>query len=124
MRNSEAEVSGPPVPENDSEGSDVSDIDIKPDSEGWEDLEEDTEEVTIQCLLCDEKFAKVQTMVNDHCKSTHNFNLLEIRQKLGMYIDSISRAIMFSFYQRPRLLRHHQTSQLYQIRSSIRPGDS
>jgi len=84
MRNSDADVSGPPIPDNESEGSDVSDIDIKPDSEGWEDLEEDTEEVAIQCLLCDQKFAKVQTMVKDHCKASHNFDLLEVRQKLDL----------------------------------------
>jgi hypothetical protein len=84
MHNSTADVSGPPIPDAESEdGSDVEDVDIKPDSEGWEDLEEDTEEVAIQCLLCEEKFAKVETMVNDHCKALHDFDLQEIRRKLS-----------------------------------------
>jgi hypothetical protein len=117
MRNSDADVSGPPIPDNESEGSDVSDIDIKPDSEGWEDLEEDTEEVAIQCLLCDQKFAKVQTMVKDHCKASHNFDLLEVRQKLGMYMIQFVEQYSGSFRERFGLLRHHQTRQLYPIRS-------
>jgi len=79
MRNSNADVSGPPIPDDDSENSDLDGSEIKPDSEGWEDLEDDTETVTVQCLLCNERFPTAVAMI-DHCKEAHGFDFVKIRQ--------------------------------------------
>lgn len=78
MRNSNADVSGPPIPDDDSETSDL-DSEIKPDSEGWEDVEDDTETVTVQCLLCSEKFPTALATI-DHCKEAHDFDFVKIRE--------------------------------------------
>lgn len=53
--------------------------DLRPDSPGWEDLEQEVEEVQVKSLLDDEVFGSVRAMV-EHCKSQHHFDLDEIRK--------------------------------------------
>lgn len=94
MRNSTGEVRGP-SPEEDGflsgddigsqSGSDAgSRLDIRPDSEGWEDLEDDSESLSIKCLLCDTKFSSAESMV-EHCKQAHDFDLLQIQRQYSKY---------------------------------------
>lgn len=82
IHNKEGDVSGPPVPDHDSEDGESEDLDIKPDSEGWEDLEDDTEALAIKCLLCSDYFPLADHMI-DHCKTTHDFDFLKTRRDLG-----------------------------------------
>lgn len=87
MRNSEGEVKGPP-PESDDSESDVGSndgepLDIRPDSPGWEDVEDDTESVNIQCLLCATTFPTAEAML-DHCNESHDFDFLGVQRQHSM----------------------------------------
>ncbi|KAF2170254.1 hypothetical protein M409DRAFT_19857 [Zasmidium cellare ATCC 36951] len=93
VRNSNGEVKGPP-PESDhsdsEDGSEFSDngepLDIRPDSPGWEDLEDDTETLNIQCLFCATTFPSAKAML-DHCTESHDFDFLDVQRqhKLDFY---------------------------------------
>ncbi|TVY50517.1 Ribosomal protein arginine N-methyltransferase rmt3 [Lachnellula cervina] len=63
-----------------SEASDI--LDLK-DDEGWEDAEPDEEEMQFISLLDDEVFTDIMSMLN-HCKDKHNFDFLQVRQRLGL----------------------------------------
>ena len=91
MRNSAGEIAGPPIEEDgqyfsgDESGDDdenrsvdINGLDIKPDSEGWDDVEDDTEDVSIKCLLCSEAFPGAKVMI-EHCKKTHEFDFVQIQ---------------------------------------------
>ena len=77
-----------PVPEIEksppsSSGSSEGDIlDLKAD-EGWEDAEPEEETDTFISLLDDEVFTDIMQMLN-HCKEKHNFDFLDLRQRLGL----------------------------------------
>jgi hypothetical protein len=91
VKNFDGDFAGPPpMPEDyqdvDSEtegtenGRDIigeeSGLDIQPDSPGWEDMEVDAEEVSVQCLLCPQTFPTPGLML-DHCKGEHSFDFVE-----------------------------------------------
>ncbi|KAF2216105.1 hypothetical protein CERZMDRAFT_94484 [Cercospora zeae-maydis SCOH1-5] len=90
MRNAQGEKVGPPVEEDgnyqvsgdDESGSEpdveLAGIDLKPDSEGWDDVEDDTEDVSIKCLFCDEVFSGASAM-NEHSAKTHEFDLAKVQ---------------------------------------------
>ena len=62
-----------------SEASDI--LDLR-DDEGWEDAEpEEEEEQNFISLLDDEVFHDINSML-EHCKVKHNFDFLEIRQRV------------------------------------------
>ena len=63
-----------------SEASDI--LDLK-DDEGWEDAEPDEEETQFISLFDDEVFTDIMSMLN-HCKDKHNFDFLQVRQRLGL----------------------------------------
>ncbi len=66
-----------------SSGSSEGDIlDLKGD-EGWEDAEPEEEETQFISLLDDEVFMDIFSMLK-HCKDKHDFDFLELRQKLGL----------------------------------------
>lgn len=76
-RNQTHTVVGPqaaPEPESDESDNEVNELDIEPDSDGWEDQEDDVEAVSIQCLLCPEIFPSILDW-NAHSQRVHNFNL-------------------------------------------------
>lgn len=52
------------------------------DEQGWEDLEEDTEAVTIVSLFDDRKFKDVREMLV-YCKQEFGFDAWRIREDLG-----------------------------------------
>ena len=54
--------------------------DLRPDSPGWEDMEDDTEVQNIKCLLCDSVFGNTEPML-EHCRTEHKFDLDEIRKR-------------------------------------------
>ena len=66
-----------------SSGSSEGDIlDLKND-EGWEDAELEEESDTFISLLDDEVFTDIMQMLK-HCKEKHDFDFLELRQRLGL----------------------------------------
>lgn len=66
-----------------SGSSETSDILDPKNEEGWEDAEPDQEEFQFISLLDDEVFTDIHAMLK-HCKEKHNFDFLEVRQKLGL----------------------------------------
>ena len=57
------------------------DIDIRPDSPGWEDVGDDVEDsVIVKCLFCQETFTNAKPML-DHCISVHQFDLLDVQRR-------------------------------------------
>ena len=78
----------PPAPEDDnidgdrsSASGDDEDLDIRPDSPGWEDVEPDAEEnLSVKCLLCQQSFDQIPLMLQ-HCHETHTFDFLTIRKR-------------------------------------------
>ncbi|CAK3769162.1 Hypothetical predicted protein [Lecanosticta acicola] len=92
MRNSEGEKKGPPVEDNifhsGDEGSEPGSdqLDIRPDSEGWDDVEDDTEEVMVKDLLSDKTFPSASAMI-EYCKETHGLDFLAVIRdnKLDFY---------------------------------------
>lgn len=95
LRNRDGEIAGPPLEEDGAyfSGDDSADdenrsvgingLDIKPDSEGWDDVEDDTEEVSIKCLLCEENFTGAKIMI-EHCKNAHDFDFIQVQAKHSM----------------------------------------
>lgn len=58
-------------------------LNIKEDSEGWNDVEEDAEEFNVQCLFCDQS-ANSLAQALDHMKSEHaGFDLVSFRSRHG-----------------------------------------
>ena len=53
--------------------------DLRPDSPGWEDAEDDVEQSSIKCLACDESFTAVRDMVK-HAKDAHTLDMDGIRK--------------------------------------------
>ncbi|KAK5175438.1 uncharacterized protein LTR77_000577 [Saxophila tyrrhenica] len=58
-------------------------LDIRPDSPGWEDMEADTESLTVQCLLCPQQFSSPNLML-EHCSSSHNFDFVNVVRSRGL----------------------------------------
>lgn len=57
-------------------------LNVREDSEGWNDVEEDAEEFNVQCLFCSE-VATSLTQALDHMKAEHGFDLVAFRSKHG-----------------------------------------
>jgi len=57
-------------------------LDIREDSEGWNDAEDDAEELEVKCLLCEDVKPSVTAMV-EHCKSEHDFDLVGVQKSHG-----------------------------------------
>jgi hypothetical protein len=57
-------------------------LNVREDSEGWNDVEEDNEEFNVQCLFCSESSTSlVQSL--EHMKAQHEFDLVAIRTRHG-----------------------------------------
>jgi len=63
-----------------SSSSEGSITDLKGD-EGWEDAEDDLVEEHFISLLDDEVFPNIKSML-EHCKTKHNFDFLDLRQRV------------------------------------------
>lgn len=84
-----------------SENSDILDLE---DDGGWEDAEPDQEETQFISLMDDEVFTDINVMLS-HCKEKYGFDLLEVRQRLGL-----------DFYGDIKLVNY--------IRSQVRSGQN
>lgn len=57
-------------------------LNVREDSEGWNDVEEDAEEFNVQCLFCSE-VATSLVQALEHMKAAHEFDLVAFRSKHG-----------------------------------------
>lgn len=76
------------------ERDDIGGLDVRPDSPGWEDLEDDVESVNVKCLLCDLNFTFANLMLG-HCKNAHEFDFLAIRQQHELDFYSTMKLINY-----------------------------
>lgn len=65
--------------QSDSSSSDILD---RRNEEGWEDVEDDTEILTVVSLFDDKTFSSAKEMLN-HCKSNYDFDIWKVRSDLG-----------------------------------------
>lgn len=54
------------------------------DDDGWEDCQDDEEELQITCLLNDAQFPNVGSML-DHCEESHTWDIAKHCRDLGTY---------------------------------------
>ena len=57
-------------------------LNIREDSEGWNDVEEDNEEFNVQCLFCSESSTSLAQSL-EHMMAQHEFDLVAIRTRHG-----------------------------------------
>ena len=57
-------------------------LNIREDSEGWNDVEEDNEEFNVQCLFCSELSTSLSQSL-EHMKAQHEFDLVAFRTRHG-----------------------------------------
>lgn len=65
--------------QSDSSSSDILD---QRNEEGWEDVEDDTEAITVVSLFDDKTFSSAKEMLS-HCKSNNGFDIWKVRSDLG-----------------------------------------
>ena len=100
VTNSSGEYSGQVRLDDDIDGLEDGDssagdgVDIRPDSPGWEDAEDDTETVNIRCLLCDGTYNSAALML-DHCKIVHYLDLQTVRAEHSLDFYSTIRLINY-----------------------------
>lgn len=74
---------GPSAQQIDDEPAEKFDaLNIREDSEGWNDVEEDNEEFNVQCLFCSESSTSL-TQSLEHMKAQHEFDLVALRTRHG-----------------------------------------
>lgn len=57
-------------------------LNVREDSEGWNDVEEDNEEFNVQCLFCTESSSSLAQALS-HMKAEHQFDLVNFRSRQG-----------------------------------------
>jgi hypothetical protein len=57
-------------------------LNVREDSEGWNDVEDDAEEFNVQCLFCSETAPSLAQSLA-HMKSEHDFDLVAFRSRHG-----------------------------------------
>lgn len=65
--------------DSDSSSSDILD---QRNEEGWEDVEDDTEAITVVSLFDDKTFPSAKEMLT-YCKDSHGFDIWKVRSELG-----------------------------------------
>lgn len=73
---------GRPSDDDDDPAEGFNALDIREDSEGWNDAEDDAEEFEVVCLLCKDSKPSVVAMA-EHCKSEHDFDIVAIQKRHG-----------------------------------------
>jgi hypothetical protein len=69
--------------ENDDDPAEKFDaLNVREDSEGWNDVEEDAEEFNVQCLFCSESATSLAQALS-HMKAEHEFDLVAFRARHG-----------------------------------------
>ena len=57
-------------------------LNVREDSEGWNDVEDDAEEFNVQCLFCNETATSLAQSLA-HMKADHEFDLIAFRSRHG-----------------------------------------
>jgi hypothetical protein len=57
-------------------------LNVREDSEGWNDVEDDAEEFNVQCLFCSETSTSLAQSLA-HMKADHDFDLVAFRSRHG-----------------------------------------
>jgi hypothetical protein len=57
-------------------------LNVREDSEGWNDVEDDAEEFNVQCLFCSETATSLAQSLA-HMKADHDFDLVAFRSRHG-----------------------------------------
>lgn len=60
-------------------------LDLREDSEGWNDIEDDAEDMSVKCLLCEDVLSSVRAMAA-HCRFSHDFDLTAMIRKHGRWV--------------------------------------
>lgn len=93
--------------------SSTSDILDQRNEEGWEDVEDDTEAITVVSLFDEQTFPSAKAMLA-HCKSNHGFDIWKVRSDLGTFRSSASRQSQLTI-SRPGVLGSDQAGQLHPV---------
>lgn len=102
----------------------LSALDVEED-EGWEDLEPDVEEVTVQSLFDDKTFPDAQSMLQ-YCSDTFGFDFLKTRKELGTFNFMITVYDLYIYTTANLLLRRvgfpglNPASELHSVGSQAR----
>ena len=73
------------IPSDDDSDSSTSDILDQRNEEGWEDVEDDTEVMTVVSLFSDQTFPSAKAMLFD-CKEKHEFDIWKLRKDFSEII--------------------------------------
>lgn len=71
-------------PEDLSDDSSVSDVLDTRNDEGWEDVEQDEESITVVSLFDEQSFPSAKEMLK-YCRDKHGFDIWKLRQEFGDY---------------------------------------
>lgn len=74
------------------------DEDAGDESDGWDEMETNGEQTT--CLFCTSQFRTIAVAL-DHCRSEHNFDLLELKTKYNMDCYSFIKMINYIRQHKP-----------------------
>lgn len=69
----------------DTSSSEFDSLNPREDDEGWEDQEDDREQLRVVSLFDEEVFPDAGSMVAA-CKQKHGFDFVETQKKLGVFI--------------------------------------
>lgn len=92
--------------------SSASDILDQRNEEGWEDVEDDTEAITVVSLFDDKTFASAKEMLT-YCKSSHGFDIWKVRSELGTFRFILTSGLTDIY--RPRVHGLDQIGQLHSL---------
>lgn len=76
----------------------LSDDDQGSESDGWDEIETNKEQTT--CLFCPLQFRTIAVAL-DHCRTEHNFDLLELKTKFNMDCYSFIKMINYIRQHKP-----------------------
>ncbi|QIW97713.1 hypothetical protein AMS68_003231 [Peltaster fructicola] len=82
------------MPHSGSDDSRSGPLDDIEDDEGWDDVEDDTENLTFLCLACDNTFANVNTLAA-HCKQEHALDLVALKKQHDLDFYSMIKLINY-----------------------------
>ena len=69
------------IPDEQSKLFDDEDVEVEED-DGWLDIEEDIEPISVQCLMDQETFSDVHSMLQ-YCLKTYSFDFLKVKKDFG-----------------------------------------
>lgn len=92
------------------------------DSDGWDEMDVTGEQTT--CLFCPSQFLTIAVAL-DHCRTEHNFDLLELKTKYNMDCYSFIKMINYIRLHKPdpKVLTESSTAP-WDDDKYLKPGDT